>query len=147
MTKKLNKSDTKKKNMIEALENTRGIVSDACKIAGVSRTTHYDYYKQDKEYSKQVDDIQNIGLDLAESKLYKLIEAENVTAIIFYLKTKGRVRGYSEHVQVDNNINAGETGVLVIPGVMSIADWESAGAEASKRIEEAHREMMESNDS
>ena len=36
-------------------------------------------------------------LDLAETKLVQAIRDGNMTAIIFYLKTKGAARGYIEH--------------------------------------------------
>ena len=36
------------------------------------------------------------ALDEAESELMKLIRAGNLTAIIFFLKTQGKSRGYSE---------------------------------------------------
>jgi hypothetical protein len=35
------------------------------------------------------------NLDLAEHKLLGVINEGNMTAVIFYLKTKGRERGYS----------------------------------------------------
>ncbi len=36
------------------------------------------------------------SIDLAESKLIEAIKAGNLTAIIFFLKTQGKSRGYSE---------------------------------------------------
>jgi ACT domain-containing protein len=36
-------TDTKKKQMIEALKKTLGNVSAACGQVGISRNTHYDY--------------------------------------------------------------------------------------------------------
>ena len=91
-----------KKKMLEALEKSLGVVTSASKIVGISRHTHYNYYRDDPEYAKKVDDISNIGLDFAESKLFSLIKDENPTAIIFYLKTKGKHRGYIERIEQDN---------------------------------------------
>ena len=41
-------------------------------------------------------DAREDALDLAESKLMKAIDDGNITAIIFFLKTRGKSRGYSE---------------------------------------------------
>jgi hypothetical protein len=95
--KKSDTSDTKKKEeMVATLEKALGVVTTACRIVGISRDTHYRWMKNDEEYKIAVDDLSNVALDFAESKLHKLIENENATAIIFFLKTKGKKRGYVE---------------------------------------------------
>ena len=50
-----------------------------------------------------IDALNEETLDYAESKLLQSIRDGNVTSIIFYLKTKGKKRGYVE--QVDNNVS------------------------------------------
>jgi len=100
-----NKSLHNKKRLIEALENSLGVVTDACRIAEVSRVTFYDYYKNDSEFKKQVDDISNIAVDYAETELYKRIKSGDTTAIIFYLKTRGKSRGYIEKSEIEHNVN------------------------------------------
>jgi len=92
---------TPKKTMLEALERTLGIVSTACEKAGVSRQTHYNWLKDDPEYKAAVDQIQESVIDFAESHLYKLIKEGNPAANIFYLKTKGKSRGYIERQEVE----------------------------------------------
>ena len=82
--------------MIAALEQTLGVVTTACKVVGIDRTTHYEWIKTDPEYKTAVDELDNVALDFAESKLHKRIEAGDTTAVIFYLKTKGKNRGYIE---------------------------------------------------
>jgi len=91
-----NNSEHIKKQMIEALTSSLGIVTTACKTVGISRTTFYQYCKDDEEFKNQVDDISEIALDFAESKLHKLIDDNIPAATIFYLKTKGKKRGYIE---------------------------------------------------
>ena len=96
---------TKKKAMIAALEKSLGIVTDACKIVGISRDTHYEWLKVDETYKAAVESIQDITLDFAESKLHSLIKNDDTTATIFYLKTKGKKRGYIERIENDLSIN------------------------------------------
>lgn len=103
---KSNKIAQTKKALLEALEKSLGVVTTACKIVGVGRGTYYRYYDEDPEFKKQADDIENVVLDFAESQLHKQIKDGNPTSTIFYLKTKGKKRGYFEK-QVNENINSG----------------------------------------
>lgn len=108
-----------KKDVLAALEAFKGIVSDACLQVGIGRTTFYRYVKEDPEFKAAVDAVQDVALDYVESKLFERIEGvmmtgkrgeeaysipPDTTAIIFYLKTKGKKRGYverTEHTGVD----------------------------------------------
>ena len=89
-----------KKAMIEALEKSLGIVTTACKIVGISRVTHYQWMQDDEDYKKAVIGLEDVALDFAESKLHKQIDDGNTSATIFYLKTKGRKRGYVEGLDI-----------------------------------------------
>jgi hypothetical protein len=51
-------------------------------------------------FKRKVDDISNIALDFAESQLHKQIGDQNTSATIFYLKTKGKKRGYVERQEI-----------------------------------------------
>jgi outer membrane lipoprotein-sorting protein len=97
----MNKTEQHKKAVIEALEKSLGVVTTACKNAGVGRTQFYTWLKEDEEFSKQVKDIGNVALDFAESQLHKQIKDGSTSATIFYLKTKGKKRGYIEKIEVD----------------------------------------------
>ena len=96
----MNKTEQHKKAMIEALEKSLGVVTTACKKVGIGRTTFYGWLQDDPEFAKEVDDIQNIALDYAESQLHKQIGKGNTSATIFYLKTKGKKRGYVERQEI-----------------------------------------------
>jgi hypothetical protein len=100
LKKTMDKNRQHKKAMLEALEKSLGVVTSACKNVGIARSTHYLWLDTDPEYRKAVDDISNVALDYAESKLHSQITKENPTAIIFYLKTKGRKRGYVERQEI-----------------------------------------------
>ena len=91
---------TLKKAMIEALEKSLGVVTTACKSVGVSRNTHYLWMREDDEYKKEVNDIENMALDFVESQLFKNIKEGKTSEMIFYLKTKGKKRGYIERQEI-----------------------------------------------
>ena len=89
-----------KKALLAALEKSLGVVSSACKTAGISRDTHYRWLKEDMEYKTAVHELSEVALDFAESHLHKLIKDGNPAATIFFLKTKGKGRGYVERQEI-----------------------------------------------
>jgi hypothetical protein len=99
----MNNTEHLKKQLIDALTKSLGIVTTACKEVGISRTTFYQYMKDDKEFKEEIESIEDIALDFAESKLHKLIQDGIPAATIFYLKTKGKKRGYIEKQQLEHS--------------------------------------------
>lgn len=102
----VNRVEENKEKLLEALTKTRGIVAYACQTVGISRKTFYNYVNTDDAFAEQVDDIVELQIDVAEAALLKKIKKENLAAIIFYLKTKGKKRGYVEKqvIESDNTI-------------------------------------------
>lgn len=94
---------TLKKAMLEALEKSLGVVTTAAKVAGIDRSTHYEWIKTDPDYKDSVDSLSDVALDFAESQLHKQIQNGEVTSTIFYLKTKGKKRGYVERTEVEQS--------------------------------------------
>ena len=86
--------------MLQALEQSLGVVTVACKKAEIPRSTFYKWINEDEEFAKQVREIENIALDFAESQLHKQISENSTAATIFYLKTKGKKRGYIERQEI-----------------------------------------------
>ena len=98
----MNKTEQHKKAILEALEQTLGVVTSACRKVGVGRTTFYGWLNDDEEFAKAVQDIENVALDFAESQLHQQIKSGNPSSTIFYLKTKGKKRGYIERMETEN---------------------------------------------
>lgn len=107
--------DDNKKEILEELEKHNGIVTSACASIGLARSTFYKWKEDDEEFAKAVDELQEVAIDFVESKLMEKIKGVNVqgkedvyfqppsdTAIIFYLKTKGKKRGYVEKQEIDH---------------------------------------------
>ena len=102
-----NKTLQTKKELIDAMEQSLGVVTAACKMVGISRVTYYDYYNNDPEFKKAIDELQNVALDFAESQLHKQIREGSTSATIFYLKTKGKNRGYIERQEIQHDTDTG----------------------------------------
>jgi hypothetical protein len=114
----------KKDAMIQALTTSLGNVTEAAEKIGIRRETHYAWLKDDAEYSAAVASLKNVALDFAESQLKKLMEgaerqalthdgevvtikdAPNTSAVIFYLKTQGKQRGYIERQELSTEIKS-----------------------------------------
>ena len=92
---------TKKQNlMIESLGQQLGNITVACNECKVSRQTHYDWIRKNPLYAKAVERVQDELLDMAENSLHRQILDKNVQATMFYLKNKGRVRGYADRQEI-----------------------------------------------
>ena len=91
----------KKEAMLQALENSLGVVTVARKQTDIPRTTYYKWLKEDEQFAKAVKDIENIALDFGESQLHSQMKDGNTSATIFFLKTKGKKRGYVERSELD----------------------------------------------
>lgn len=96
MTKKFEKSDIK-----NAIKGSGGIVSTIAKRLKCDWNTADKYIKK-FGLSDLVKDEKESLLDLAEGMLIKNIQEQDNTAIIFYLKTQGKQRGYTEKQEVDH---------------------------------------------
>jgi hypothetical protein len=106
MNKDIQNSTLKKNAMLEALKKSLGIVTKAVEMVGIDRQTHYNWLKDDPEYKKSVEALDDVVLDFAESKLHQSINNGSDTATIFFLKTKGKKRGYIEKSEItQTNLN------------------------------------------
>lgn len=86
--------------VIDALEGSKGIVSQAARKLRCSRTTIYNYIDKYTTVKQALEDEREDLLDFVEGKLLENIKDGNMTAIIFYLKTQGKHRGYVERQEI-----------------------------------------------
>lgn len=100
-------TEENKKIMLEALRLNMGNVSKAMESAGIKcRQTHYNWLENDPDYKAEVDAINEANIDLAEGELLKNIKSGDTTSLIFFLKTKGKSRGYIEKIEHEQKIDA-----------------------------------------
>lgn len=91
--------EDKKEVFIDNLKASGGIICVACESTGINRSTYYRWRSADKDFADAADEVMEAQVDFVESKLMELINARNTTATIFYLKTKGKKRGWTEKQQ------------------------------------------------
>lgn len=94
MTKK-----EKQEQFLSHFRKSHGIVSFACQQVGITRACYYKWRENDPKFREKADEIEEETIDHVESKLYNAIDKGELTAIIFYLKTKGKKRGYVEKAE------------------------------------------------
>lgn len=117
MTKK--NTAKNRQRFLTILEKKSGNVKESCKAFGIARKTFYEWKKKSTKFKEQVKEIEEGLIDFAESELLKQISNGNIRAITFFLKTKGKKRGYSEKYQFEKNHDKSNekapASVIIIP--------------------------------
>lgn len=75
------------------LEANLGIVSVALQKTGIPRETYEEWLKN-QTFKKSINSVNETSLDYVENQLLRQINEGDLSAIQFYLKTKGKKRGY-----------------------------------------------------
>lgn len=83
----------------EALRQAAAIKSVAAQKLGISRSYLYDYIRAHPDLEDVIADVEEQTLDLAETQLVKALGEGDGQSVRFYLKTKGKNRGYTERVE------------------------------------------------
>lgn len=86
--------------IIAALDAAGGFQTTAAKKLGITQSALSQRIKKSKKIKNAWLEIQEKYLDLAESKLLTKIRKGSLGAICFYLKCKGKQRGYIEQYQI-----------------------------------------------
>ena len=80
--------DELKKLFLEALEESRGMITTSAAAIGVTRETIDNWRKADPEFDKAINEIKEHQKEWVQGKLMTLIENGNTSATIFFLKTQ-----------------------------------------------------------
>lgn len=99
----------------QALKDANGIVRYAAQRLGCSRLTVYNYMKKYASVKQAHEDARENQIDYVEGKLLEQINSGNITAIIFYLKTQAKHRGYTERQEVTGADGGAQEFKLVYP--------------------------------
>lgn len=92
--------------IVDVYEKKGANWSATCRaLGGISRNTLYAWRRKSKVLDERMADVEESLIDFSESQLISQIQDGNITAIIFYLKTKGKDRGYVERVEQEVSAN------------------------------------------
>ena len=93
------------KKTLEAYAKKGCNVSATCKAVGISRMHFYRMKKKNKKFAEGLDEVYEAMIDNVESQLLSKINGGDITAMIFFLKTKGKARGYVEKMELDQKVD------------------------------------------
>ncbi len=91
------------KQMVDSINRNYGIVTKVANELGCTTQTVYNYRDKHTSVAIALQDQKNRRDDYVEGKLYKLIDDEHPTAIIFYSKTQMKHRGYVERQELKHD--------------------------------------------
>jgi len=92
---------TKQKLFIKAFEKHATNISRACTVVGIERSTHYSWLSRNATYKEKIVAIEESMIDFAEGMLYKNMKEGKESSILFFLKTRGKKRGYTEKTEIE----------------------------------------------
>lgn len=95
-----NKITQQQAEFLAVLETNLGIVTPACAEFGIDRKTFYNWKNENFVFADAVAEMDNVTLDFAEHSLMARIKEKSDAAVIFFLKTKGKKRGYIERQEI-----------------------------------------------
>jgi transposase-like protein len=100
---KVNKMTLKKAQAIELWQTTHGHISNICRSIGISRTTFYEWM-QDPAFAQQLVDAEAELNDEVRDVLINKAASGDMTAVIFYLKSRHPdFKQKEEGTRVQNN--------------------------------------------
>lgn len=117
MAGKMSKRKITNEELAAMYEKKGANISATCLALGIDRKTFYNRRKASAQLNERLESVEESLIDYAESKLMKAITDDNLTATIFYLKTKGRNRGYVERVEQEVTLNPFEELMKSLPDV------------------------------
>ena len=84
-------------------------IAKTCRIIGITRKMFKKWLRENSLFKEKFEDSNEEQLDFVESVLFQNIQHQNKfvsnVATIFYLKTKGKKRGYIERPELNINLN------------------------------------------
>ena len=119
-------------------------------MAKVSRSLAYEWRDADPEWNEKITIAMKIslenGLDFAESKLIENINRGKENSIMFFLKTKGKNRGYIDRIAVQGDKSADPVQIDVTAAVTTDpatrAMFDALNAFASSRASSGKPEVQ-----
>jgi hypothetical protein len=123
-------TDIKKRQIIEALQMSNGVVKNAVEQVGIHRSTFYDWCHQDEQFAREVNSIRESAIDFVESQMFKRIKEGSDTMIIFFLKTQAKSRGYVEKSELEVNNKTPDLSALTTEDIVNLLKEDASDSES-----------------
>ena len=94
------KRENTAQKIIQAIKESQGLLTVAAQKSGYNYVTVWKYTRDFPSVRQAVEEAKERMIDFAESKLYQNIKDGDNTAIIFYLKTQAKHRGFIERQEL-----------------------------------------------
>lgn len=88
--------DRMKEKFLIILDKHKGIIANACKQLELPLKTLNKWRKEDSDFDERIQLIKEVQLDYVEDALMKQIKQGNTQAILYYLRTQGKSRGWGD---------------------------------------------------
>lgn len=99
--------------VLEALAEVRGHIKNACALAGIDRSTFYEYMR-DPDFAQAVEHIKDGVTDDYIEALHQVgLEQKFFPAIKYYLDNHAQGRGYGKELNAPTNNPAGTTNIQI----------------------------------
>ncbi len=115
-------------------------INKALKEVGIPKSTYYNWKKKDPDFCTQIDGLELLKLDFAESALFKKIAEGDTRSIIFYLETKG---GFTKKKEVETTHK--HKGVIALESIAP-DKWDSIAAQQQKALGGDNELVIEAKD-
>ena len=94
-------------DVVAALRETRGIITEAARLLGRSRNGLAIYIDKHQDISELLNEEREAFIDTAEVKIRELVDAGDPASVRFVLTTLGRFRGWAMKI---TNASPGDEG-------------------------------------
>lgn len=96
----MTRSELVAEQVISKIHDLHGNVSSVARFFKLSRQTMHKYINDHPTVQAALEESREKMIDNVESALYSQALAGNTTAMIFFLKTQGKKRGYVERQEI-----------------------------------------------
>lgn len=97
------------KHILKAVNDSKGFVSVIAKRLKCNMSTVHRWKVKSKAVREAIQEEREKEIDFAEGQLHLLMTEKSPAAIIFFLKTQGKARGYVEKQEFDHTFAIPET--------------------------------------
>lgn len=103
------KEKVTKEQVMTALTETNAFMSGAANKLGMTTRGLRNYIQRYPDLQEHIEALREKRVDFAEGMLFRLIQEGNIAAIIFFLKTQAKHRGYTERQEITGADGEGVT--------------------------------------